>query len=202
MISSLTPSFLAGAPAANPPQLDAMEDRKPWKPSHARTRKDLCMDAMLAVLHGCFEGVSDMSRGDPTIRLHDVLMSGFDMMALDGTCYSFPEKLFSPFCLVKSCSTSGRTIQHLQAMGAAVFHPDSRTVIPPAPEPIYKQDGATRNVRERHAARPWLGNFRNDHATSSGHHHRPPQPACRPATVTTSAQCSRWSSTRGMALSG
>jgi hypothetical protein len=40
------------------------------------------MDAMLAVLHGCFEGVSDMSRGDPTISLHDVLMSAFAMMAL------------------------------------------------------------------------------------------------------------------------
>jgi hypothetical protein len=198
------------------------------------------MDAMLATLHGCFEGVRDMSRGDATIRLHDVLMSGFAMMALkdpsllaferrriaeehnlrsvfhikdipcdtqmrtrldvvdphwlrpsyralfrkaqrgkalekmvflegcylialDGTGYFSSEKLFSPFCLVKSCSKSGKTIYHLQALGAAIVHPDSRTVIPLAPEPICKQDGATKNDCERNGARRWLGNLRKDH---------------------------------------
>lgn len=198
------------------------------------------MDAMLATLHGCFQGVKDMSRGDPTIRLHDVLMSGFAMMALkdpsllaferrktneehnlrsvfhikdipcdtqmrtrldvvdpdwlrpayralfrkaqrgkalermvfmegcylialDGTAYFSSEKLFSPFCLVKSCSKSGKTIYHLQALGAAIVHPDSRTVIPLAPEPICKQDGETKNDCERNGARRWLGNFREDH---------------------------------------
>jgi hypothetical protein len=198
------------------------------------------MDAMLAILHGCFEGVRDTSRGDPTISLHDVLMSGFAMMALkdpsllafdrrriaqdhnlrsvfhikvipcdtqmrtrldgvdpdwlrpayralfrkaqrgkalekmvfiegcylialDGTGYYSSEKLFSPFCLVKSCSKSGKTIYHLQALGAAIVHPDSRTVIPLAPEPICKQDGQTKNDCERNGARRWLGNFRKDH---------------------------------------
>lgn len=198
------------------------------------------MDAMLATLHGCFQGVKDMSRGDPTISLHDVLMSGFAMMALkdpsllaferrrtteehnlrsvfhikdipcdtqmrtrldvvdphclrpayralfrkaqrgkalermvflqgcylialDGTGYFSSEKLFSPFCLVKSCSKSGKTIYHLQALGAAIVHPDSRTVIPLAPEPICKQDGETKNDCERNGARRWLGNFREDH---------------------------------------
>jgi hypothetical protein len=198
------------------------------------------MDAMLATLHGCFEGVRDPSRGEPTIRLHDVLMSGFAMMALkdpsllaferrriveehnlrsvfhikdipcdtqmrtrldvvdpdwlrpayralfrkaqrgkalekmvfmegcylialDGTGYFSSEKLFSPFCLVKSCSKSGKTIYHLQALGAAMVHPDSRTVIPLAPEPICKQDGETKNDCERNGARRWLGNFRKDH---------------------------------------
>ncbi len=195
---------------------------------------------MLATLHGCFEGVRDPSRGEPTIRLHDVLMSGFAMMALkdpsllaferrriveehnlrsvfhikdipcdtqmrtrldvvdpdwlrpayralfrkaqrgkalekmvfmegcylialDGTGYFSSEKLFSPFCLVKSCSKSGKTIYHLQALGAAMVHPDSRTVIPLAPEPICKQDGETKNDCERNGARRWLGNFRKDH---------------------------------------
>jgi len=198
------------------------------------------MDAMLATLHGCFQGVKDMSRGDHTISLHDVLMSGFAMMALkdpsllaferrktneehnlrsvfhikdipcdtqmrtrldvvdphwlrpayralfrkaqrgkalekmvflqgcylialDGTGYFSSEKLFSPFCLVKSCSKSGKTIYHLQALGAAIVHPDSRTVIPLAPEPICKQDGETKNDCERNGARRWLGNFREDH---------------------------------------
>jgi len=198
------------------------------------------MDAMLAILHGCFEGVRDMSRGDPAIRLHDVLMSGFAMMALkdpsllaferrriveehnlrsifhikdipcdtqmrtrldgvdpdwlrpayralfrkaqrgkalekmvfmegcylislDGTGYFSSEKLFSPSCLVKTCSKSGKTIYHLQQLGAAMVHPDSRTVIPLPPEPICKQDGQTKNDCERNGARRWLGKFRKDH---------------------------------------
>jgi hypothetical protein len=216
-----------------------MEDRK-LTPSPVRVRKDLCMDAMLRVLHGCFQGVKDTSKGDPTIRLHDVLMSGFAMMALkdpsllaferrriaeehnlrsifhikeipcdtqmrtrldgvdpdwlrpafralfrkaqrgkalekmvfmagcylislDGTGYFSSEKLFSPFCLVKSCSKSGKTIHHLQALGAAIVHPDSRTVIPLAPEPICRQDGETKNDCERNGARRWLAKFRKDH---------------------------------------
>lgn len=198
------------------------------------------MDAMLGVLHGCFGGVKDMSRGDPTISLHDVLMSGFAMMALkdpsllaferrriaeehnlrsvfhikdipcdtqmrtrldivdpdwlrpayralfrkaqrgkalekmvflegcylislDGTEYFSSEKLFSPLCLVKSCSKSGKTIYHLQALGAAIVHPDSKTVIPLTPEPICKQDGETKNDCERNGARRWLAKFRKDH---------------------------------------
>ena len=217
-----------------------MEDRKLWTPSAARVRKDLCMDAMLATLHRCFEGVRDVSRGEPTIRLDDVLMSGFAMMALkdpsllafdrrriaeehnlrsvfhikdipcdtqmrtrldgvdpdwlrpayralfrkaqrgkalekmvfmkgcylialDGTGYFSSQKLFSPFCLVKSCSKSGKTIYHLQALGAAIVHPDSKTVIPLPPEPICKQDGQTRNDCERNGSKRWFGNFRKDH---------------------------------------
>lgn len=217
-----------------------MEDRRLQTPTAARVRKDLCMDAVLTILHGCFEGVRDPSKGDPTISLHDVLMSGFAMMALkdpsmlaferrrialkhnlrsafhikdipcdtqmrtrldevdpdclrpayralfrraqqakvlekfvfiegcylialDGTGYFSSEKLFSPFCLVKSCSKSGKTIYHLQALGAAMVHPDSRTVIPLAPEPICKQDGQTKNDCERNGARRWLSKFREDH---------------------------------------
>jgi hypothetical protein len=198
------------------------------------------MDAMLGILHGCFEGVKDMSKGDPTIRLHDVLMSGFAMMALkdpsllaferrriaeehnlrsifhikdipcdtqmrtrldivdpdwlrpayralfrkaqrgkalekmvfmegcylislDGTGYFSSEKLFSPFCLVKSCSKSGKTIYYLQALGAAIVHPDSKAVIPLAPEPICRQDGETKNDCERNGSRRWLAKFRKDH---------------------------------------
>jgi len=92
-----------------------------------------------------------------------VFLQGCYLIALDGTGYFSSEKLFSPFCLVKSCSKSGKTIYHLQALGAAIVHPDSRTVIPLAPEPICKQDGETKNDCERNGARRWLGNFREDH---------------------------------------
>ena len=92
-----------------------------------------------------------------------VFLEGSYLIALDGTEYFSSEKLFSPFCLVKSCSKTGKTIYHLQALGAAIVHPDSRTVVPLAPEPICKQDGQTKNDCERNAARRWLRDFRKDH---------------------------------------
>ena len=217
-----------------------MEDRRLWTPTAARVRKDLCWDAMVATLHGCFEGVTDTSKGNPPIRLPDVLMSGFAMMALkdpsllafdrrriaedhnlrsvfhikdipcdtqmrtrldevdpellrpayralfrkaqrgkalekmvfmghyylvslDGTGFFSSQKLFSPYCLVKTCSKSGKTIYYLQALGAAMVRPDSRVVIPLPPEPIRKQDGDTKNDCERNAAKRWIAKFRKDH---------------------------------------
>lgn len=203
------------------------------------------MDAMVRTLLKCFAAIKDMTPGDPRIKLKDVLMYAFAMMALknpslpafeqrksvaeqnlktvfhienipgatqmrtrldlidpkclrpafktlfskaqrgkalepmvfldgsylialDGTGYFSSEKLFSPFCLVWSCSKSGKITDHLQALAAAIVHPDSKTVIPLAPEPIAKQDGATKNDCERHAARRWLKNFREDHPHLKG----------------------------------
>jgi len=48
-------------------------------------------------------------------------------------------------------------------LGAAIVHPDRKAVIPLAPEPIIKQDGATKNDCERNASRRFLERFRRDH---------------------------------------
>ena len=47
------------------------------------------------------------------------------------------------------------TYRH-QMLGAALIHPDQRTVIPLMPEPIVKQDGTEQNDGEREAAKRWI----------------------------------------------
>jgi len=209
-------------------------------PTEGRLRKHLSADALIAALHQRFAAIKVPSVGQPSISLHDALMSGFAMMALkdpsllafdrrriaeehnlrsifhikdipcdtqmrtrldevpsdclrpaykalfrnaqrgkvletmvfmencyltalDGTGYFSSEKLYSPFCLEKTCSKSGKTLYHLQALGAAIIHPDRKEVIPLPPEFICKQDGETKNDCERNAARRWLRKFRKDH---------------------------------------
>jgi hypothetical protein len=92
-----------------------------------------------------------------------VFMEGCYLISPDGTGYFSSEKLFSPSRLVKICSRSGKMIYYLQQLGAAMVHPDSRTVILLPPEPICKQDGRTNKDCERNGARRWLGKFRKDH---------------------------------------
>jgi hypothetical protein len=92
-----------------------------------------------------------------------VFMGRYYLVSLDGTGFFSSQKLFSPFCLVKTCSKSGNTIYYLQALGAAIVNPDSRVVIPLPPEPIRKQDGDTKNDCERNAAKRWIAKFKKDH---------------------------------------
>lgn len=92
-----------------------------------------------------------------------VFMERYYLIALDGTGYFSSTKLHSPACLEKTCSKTGKITYHLQALGAAIVHPDSKVVIPLPPEPICKQDGQTKNDCERNAARRWLIKFRKDH---------------------------------------
>lgn len=54
------------------------------------------------------------------------------------------------------------TYQH-QMLGAVIVHPDLKEVIPLAPEPIQKQDGATKNDCERNAAKRLLPKIRRQH---------------------------------------
>ena len=46
---------------------------------------------------------------------------------------------------------------------AAMFHPDHDEVLPLAPEPIRKEDGATKNDCERNAAKRLLDDLRREH---------------------------------------
>jgi hypothetical protein len=58
---------------------------------------------------------------------------------------------------------TGEVTYHHQVLGAAIVHPDSKVVIPFAPEPIIKQDGETKNDCERNAAKRFLAQLRQDH---------------------------------------
>ena len=48
-------------------------------------------------------------------------------------------------------------------LGAVVVHPEQREVFPLAPEPIVKDDGATKNDCERNAAKRLLEDVRREH---------------------------------------
>ena len=85
------------------------------------------------------------------------------LIALDGTGYFSSEKLFSPFCLQKIDSKSGKTTYQLQALGAALVHPDMKEVIPLTPEIISRQDGHNKNDCELNASRRLLSKFRQEH---------------------------------------
>jgi len=92
-----------------------------------------------------------------------VFHNGAFLLALDGTGYFSSTKVHCPSCLEKVNSRSGVITYHHQMLGAAIVHPDSREVIPLAPEPIVKQDGTTKNDCERNACRRLLEKTRREH---------------------------------------
>ena len=65
-------------------------------------------------------------------------------------------------CLHKVHRNGSITYSH-QMLGAALVHPDQRTVIPLMPEPIVKQDGTAKNDCERNAAKRFIAKLRQDH---------------------------------------
>jgi len=55
-------------------------------------------------------------------------------------------------CLERQHRDGSITYSH-QMLGAVIVHPEHKTVIPLAPEPIIKQDGVKKNDCERNAAK-------------------------------------------------
>jgi hypothetical protein len=92
-----------------------------------------------------------------------VFMNDCYLVSLDGTGYFSSDQLYSPACLEKVSSKTGKITFYLQTLGAVIVCPGRREVIPLPPEPIRKQDGATKNDCERNACRRWLTKFRKDH---------------------------------------
>jgi hypothetical protein len=92
-----------------------------------------------------------------------VFMEGHYLVSIDGTGYFSSEKLFSPSCLEKKSSKTGKSTYYLQTLGAAIVHPGRKEVLALPPEPIRKQDGQDKNDCERNACRRWLHKFRQDH---------------------------------------
>ncbi len=58
---------------------------------------------------------------------------------------------------------NGTVTYHHQLLGAAIVCPGRKEVIPVMPEPIFKQDGETKNDCERNALTRFLPKFRKDH---------------------------------------
>jgi hypothetical protein len=87
---------------------------------------------------------------------------GHYLISLDGTgCFSSPE-IHCESCCVKEHKDGSKTYYH-QMLGAVLVHPEQKVVIPLAPEPILKQDGARKNDCERNAAKRLVEAIRREH---------------------------------------
>ena len=89
-------------------------------------------------------------------------LDGHYVLALDGTEYFSSKTIHCASCLHK-VHRNGSVTYHHQLLGAAIIHPDMRTVIPLMPEPIGKHDGTGKNDGERNAAKRFLSTLRQDH---------------------------------------
>jgi hypothetical protein len=83
-------------------------------------------------------------------------------MALDGTEYFSSQQVHCSGCLEKH-HRNGKVTYHHQMLGAAIVRPGCKEVIPLMPEPIFKQDGGSKNDCERNALKRFLPKFRQDH---------------------------------------
>ena len=92
-----------------------------------------------------------------------VFMEGCYLLSLDGTGYFSSKQVHCASCLEKVNKETGEVTYSHQMLGGAIVHPDLKEVIPLAPEPIIKQDGATKNDCERNAAKRFFKQLRRDH---------------------------------------
>lgn len=84
------------------------------------------------------------------------------LISLDGTgCFSSHE-IHCDACCVKHHQDGTVTYYH-NMLGAVLVHPDEKTVIPLAPEPILKQDGTKKNDCELNASKRLLNDLRREH---------------------------------------
>jgi hypothetical protein len=91
-----------------------------------------------------------------------VFHNGAYLLSLDGTGYFSSPTIHCNSCQVKEHKDGSVSYQH-QMLGAVIVHPDIKEVIPLAPEPIQKQDGASKNDCERNAAKRFLPTIRREH---------------------------------------
>src|SRR5437870_5581321 len=89
-------------------------------------------------------------------------LDGHYLLALDGTEYFSSQTIHCASCLQRVHRNGSITYTH-QMLGAAIIHPDQRTVIPLMPEPIVKHDGTAKNDCERNAAKRFVAQLRQDH---------------------------------------
>ncbi len=89
-------------------------------------------------------------------------LDGHYIISVDGTGQYSSEKVHCENCCEKHHRT-GRVEYYHHMLGAVLVHPKHREVIPLAPEPIVKGDGATKNDCERNAAKRLLSDLRREH---------------------------------------
>ena len=89
-------------------------------------------------------------------------LDGHYIISIDGTGQYSSEKVHCECCCEKH-HRNGHIEYYHQMLGAVLVHPEHREVIPLAPEPIVKGDGATKNDCERNASKRLLSDLRREH---------------------------------------
>ena len=84
------------------------------------------------------------------------------IISIDGTGQYYSKTVSCNNCCEKN-HRDGTTSYYHQMLGAVIVHPDLKTVIPLAPEPIVKADGNTKNDCERNASKRLLSDLRREH---------------------------------------
>ena len=129
-------------------------------PSDTRVRErldDVDPRSMRPAFKGIFTG---LQRGK--VLENWTVLGGHYLIAIDGTGTRSSHKVKCERCCVKHHRNGSTTYFH-QMLGAAMIHPDHSVVLPLAPEPIRKEDGATKNDCERNAAKRLLDDLRRNH---------------------------------------
>ena len=84
------------------------------------------------------------------------------LLSLDGTGFFASGAVHCKYCCERR-HRNGTVTYHHQMLAGAIVHPDCRTVIPLAPEPIVRQDGQAKNDCERNASKRFLEALRREH---------------------------------------
>lgn len=89
-------------------------------------------------------------------------LDGHYIISIDGTGQYSSNNVHCENCCEKH-HRNGTVEYYHQMLGAVIVHPERKEVIPLAPEPILKGDGAKKNDCERNAAKRLLNDFRREH---------------------------------------
>ena len=95
------------------------------------------------------------------------MFGGYYLISIDGTGSRSSHKIRCKNCCVRNHRNGSKTYHH-QMLGETIVHPDHAEVFPLAPEPIRKEDGATKNDCERNAAKRLLDDLRREHPRLKG----------------------------------
>jgi hypothetical protein len=85
------------------------------------------------------------------------------LLSIDGTGYFHSKDVFCDNCCEKKDKEGNIISYHHNLLAGSIVHPNLKTVIPIAPEPIIKQDGVDKNDCELNAARRLLPKIRTEH---------------------------------------
>ena len=86
-------------------------------------------------------------------------LNGRYIVSIDGTGQFSSKKVHCKNCCEKTHRKNAEVTYYHQMVGASLVHPDQKVVVPLAPEPILKGDGATKNDCERNDVETLIEGF-------------------------------------------